>query len=223
MSEHDKGAATHFQALAPNSEVPDDVEPRLHGTCDSGSDLSATKFEGVEVSQRPDVLPGELVRASAVKAEIKAVSGEMNTETRIREFLSVGEIAELVGCKPARIRYLYRAGLLTLWKAFIDFEETSISIHDELVVTTSNGVRKVKFSTDLLNDPKFFINCTNSMDSRRWGEGWTGLRDSRARFPGVIDPERIKVINAGGRVPTQMNKILPRSVHRRNQPFRLVK
>lgn len=122
------------------------------------------------------------------------------------DWLNVQEFAELVGCSVARLRILVRCGLLQPWSRYISYDPAPpMAAVPQLVVMTGNGIEVVTFSPDLLTDPRFLVLATNSVDPKKWGEGWEGPRD--ARLVGLLDSQRIKVLQPGKKLTPNMKRI----------------
>lgn len=123
------------------------------------------------------------------------------------QHLSVEQFAAQVGCTPGRLRLLYRAGLLTPWREYLQLTDVQISAEQQLVVAMPNGPQMVRFHRELLTDPRLFILALNKINPDTFGPGWQGVRYPKAKLEGTMETECVKLVAAGRTPGRTMNRI----------------
>lgn len=125
------------------------------------------------------------------------------------EFLSIDGLARGLGCKPNRLKFLYRAGVFGLWPELVTYTEFEGSEHQELELIEVVGaeMHAVKFHRDLLQQPSLFMIVLNAVEVTSFGPGWESSRDPKMKLAGVIEPERLKLVAPGRKVPAVMKRI----------------
>ncbi|MDO5372352.1 MAG: hypothetical protein Q4F10_02775 [Corynebacterium glutamicum] len=124
------------------------------------------------------------------------------------DLLTLQELCEAIGCKPNRVVFLHRCGLLDPWSRFIKYDEYQPHhTTTELVEVSHLGIDRVRFSPEILTDPRVFILLLNQVDPAKFGPGWEGVRDMRLRLPGVLDRPRIRALEPGQKIPAVMRRI----------------